>query len=91
MRWATSVETESVCEPRNAAAGDAGGDAVEQAHRSPALPEQQRPGVGGDRAAVACSRDSTALTASNGERDGLTLCRHQSSFCVAAMLLGNKH
>lgn len=74
-------------EPGVAVVGEAGGDAVEQVHRPPAFPEQQRSGVGGDRAAVERGRDFAAPAALKDERDGLTPCRHRSSLLVAAMFL----
>ena len=76
MRWATSVETEcSVSRGSRWSVKQAATRSNRPIARPP-LPEQQCPGVGGDRAAVECGRDLAALTALKGERDGLTLCRH---------------
>ncbi len=70
-------------EPRVAVVGEAGGHAVEQAAVAADPPEQERPGVGRDRAAVERGGHFAALAALKSERDGFTLCRHRSSRAIA--------
>ena len=62
---------------RIAPIGEAGGEPPDQAQAVIELPEQQGPGVGGDRAAVERSRHLLALDRFKLEQLHATVCRHR--------------
>jgi len=66
-------------ERRVAAVLEASGEARHEADRLVGLAEQQRAGVGGDRAAVESAHNLTAFDGSEIERILTTLCRHRGS------------
>lgn len=66
-----------------AVVGEAPGEALEEAEAALDLPQEQRPGVGGDLAPVELGQDGTRTEPLEADRRVATLCHCPGSLCLA--------